>query len=152
MKSPTNRNSKLSWPKWNRVFAGARFAALGIDRGREATAEALAWAWAYWSRVKRMDNPTGFLFRVGQSRSRARMERPAFVRDDWQDPLVEPRLGEALALLSEAQRTAVVLVHAFGWTPREVAELRGTKVTTVQTHLERGLHKLRAALEVGDRA
>jgi DNA-directed RNA polymerase specialized sigma24 family protein len=42
----------------------------------------------------------------------------------------------------------VVLVHGFGWTLREVAELRGVKVTSVQTHLERGLRRLRAALEV----
>ena len=41
-----------------------------------------------------------------------------------------------------AERVAVILVHGFGWTMREVAELTGTKVTTVQTHLERGLRKL----------
>jgi DNA-directed RNA polymerase specialized sigma24 family protein len=54
----------------------------------------------------------------------------------------------ALAALSEAQRIAVVLVHGFGWTMREVAELNGTQVTSVQTHLERGLHKLRMTLGV----
>jgi DNA-directed RNA polymerase specialized sigma24 family protein len=50
--------------------------------------------------------------------------------------------------LSEGQRTAVVLVHGFGWTLREVGELTGVQPTTVQNHLERGLAKLRAALEV----
>jgi RNA polymerase sigma factor (sigma-70 family) len=54
--------------------------------------------------------------------------------------------------LSEQQRTAVVLVHAYGWTLREVAELHGITVSTVQTHLERGLFKLRMALEVEERA
>jgi RNA polymerase sigma-70 factor (ECF subfamily) len=138
-----------------RVEPGLRralFAVLGIDRGREATAEAFAWAWEHWGRVRRMENPTGFLFRVGQSRSRTRMAPAIFVRSDWQDPLVEPGLGRALQDLSDSQRTAVVLVHGFGWKLREVAELTGVRITSVQTHLDRGLKKLRAALEVEDHA
>jgi DNA-directed RNA polymerase specialized sigma24 family protein len=57
-----------------------------------------------------------------------------------------------LAGLTDAQRTAVILVHGFGWTLREVAELNGIKVPSVQTHLERGMHKLRISLEVEERA
>jgi len=64
--------------------------------------------------------------------------------------MVEPALVPALKSLTDRQRAAVVLVHGFGWTIREVAELTGTKVTTVQNHLERGLGKLRRALE-GDK-
>jgi DNA-directed RNA polymerase specialized sigma24 family protein len=130
----------------------ALFAVLGVERGREATAEALAWAWEHWYRLKRMGNPTGYLYRVGQSRSRTRKTPPLFVRDEWHEPLVEPRLGQALADLSEGQRKAVILIYGFGWTMREVADLNGTKVTSVQSHLDRGMHKLRATLEVEDRA
>ena len=50
--------------------------------------------------------------------------------------------------LTERQRVAVVLVHGFGWTLREVAELTDVAVTSVQNHVERGLEKLRTALEV----
>jgi DNA-directed RNA polymerase specialized sigma24 family protein len=42
----------------------------------------------------------------------------------------------------------VVLVHAYDWTLREVAELSDTSISTVQTHLERGLAKLRSSLAV----
>ena len=62
---------------------------------------------------------------------------------------VEPALPAALAGLSEQQRTAVVLIHAFDWTQQEVAELLDIRRTTVQKHLERGLEKLQTALEVG---
>lgn len=130
----------------------AFFAALGIERGREATAEALAWAWEHWHRVSRMKNPTGFLFRVGQSRTRQRKAPQLFVRQEWQEPWIEPALGNALAALSEQQRLAVVLVHGFGWTMRDVAELTGTKVPTIQTHLDRGLSRLRTYLEVDEHA
>lgn len=130
----------------------ALFAVLGIERGREATAEALAWAWEHWARLRHIHNPTAYLFRVGQSKTRTRMTPPLFVRDEWHEPLVEPGLEQALADLSEGQRKAVILIHGFGWTMREVADLNGTKVTSVQNHLERGLRHLRAALEVEEHA
>ena len=130
----------------------ALFAVLGIDQGREATAEALAWAWEHWSRVKEMENPSRYLVRVGLSKTRKRRSRPVFVRAEWSDPVVEPHLGAALESLSEAQRLAVVLVHGYGWTMREVADLNGTRVTTVQTHLERALRKLREIMEVNEHA
>ncbi len=130
----------------------ALFAVLGAQRGRDATAEALAWAWEHWDQIVKVKNPTGYLFRVGQSRSRTRRRRAVHERNEWSEPLVEPQLRNALAGLSEAQRVAVILVHGFGWTMREVAELNGTQVTSVQTHLERGLRKLRASLEVDEHA
>jgi RNA polymerase sigma factor (sigma-70 family) len=60
----------------------------------------------------------------------------------------EPGLPAALASLPERQRVAVVLVHGFGYTLREVADLTGIKVTTVQNHLERALRRLRDRLGV----
>jgi DNA-directed RNA polymerase specialized sigma24 family protein len=130
----------------------AHFAVFGLERGPEATAEAFAWAWETWPRARDLESPIGYLFRVGQSRTRRRQFRPVFTPATVDDPLIEPKLGAALIDLSESQRAAVVLVHGFGWTLREVAELRGVKVTSIQTHLERGLRRLRAALEVTARA
>jgi RNA polymerase sigma factor (sigma-70 family) len=61
-------------------------------------------------------------------------------------PHVEPGLPAALASLSENQRVAVILVAGFGWRLREVAELRGVSISTVQNHLERGMKKLRTSM------
>jgi RNA polymerase sigma factor (sigma-70 family) len=55
-----------------------------------------------------------------------------------------------LAELPERQRTAVLLIHGFGWTYAEVAEFLGVAVGTVQTHVERAMAKLRSVLEVAD--
>jgi DNA-directed RNA polymerase specialized sigma24 family protein len=126
----------------------ALVAAYGSDQGREATAAALSWAWEHRHRLGRIEHKVAYLFRVGQSRIRRRLEPVVFVRPDDGDPWVEPALAPALAALSESERTAVVLVHGFAWKLREVAELTGIKVTTVQSNLERGLRKLRAAMEV----
>ena len=123
----------------------------GHQRGREATAEAFSFAWEHWPKVRTMTNPRGYLFRVGQTRTRPRRRPTALVeRPQSGDSLVEPGLGPALARLSDRQRVAVVLVHGFGWTMREVADLQGIKVTTVQTHLDRGLERLRHEMEEAD--
>ena len=55
-----------------------------------------------------------------------------------------------MAALSERQRIAVILVHGYGWTAQEVAEMTGIKTTTVQSHVERGLASLREQLKVED--
>ncbi|HEY5650881.1 MAG TPA: nuclear transport factor 2 family protein [Acidimicrobiia bacterium] len=47
-----------------RVALGA---ALGQDRGRDATSEALAFGWENWDRLEQMENPIGYLYRVGRS-------------------------------------------------------------------------------------
>jgi DNA-directed RNA polymerase specialized sigma24 family protein len=126
----------------------ALVAAYGSERGREATAEALAYAWEHWDALHAIGNRIGYLYRVGQSRTRPRRSRPLFTRSPDPEPWFEPNLVAALEGLTESQRTAVVLVHGFGWTMREVAECTGVRVTSVQNHLERGLRKLRAHLKV----
>ncbi len=129
-----------------RIALVARY---GPERGREATAEALAFAWEQWDRVGEMDNPIGYLFRVGQSKSRSRRRPPlAAHRPESHEPWVEPGLPDALKSLSNRQRMAVVLVHAYGWSQREAADVMQVSPDTVRSHLERGLSKLRSSLEV----
>jgi len=134
----------------------ALVSAYGVDVGTEATAEALAYAWEHRSRITAMDNPAGYLYRVGQTAARRqrRWGRPvSFPMPSVVElPEVEPALGAALAALPESQRVCVVLVHAFGWTHPEVGALLGVRATTVRTHVLRGMAKLRARLEVTQHA
>lgn len=132
---------------------GRALAALyGFEDGRDATAEALAYAWENWERLRHITNLTGYLFRVGQSRSRRRRQPVAELFDiaERGEYSFEPGLPRALAALTQRQRLAVVLIHGFGYTLREVAELTGIRPTTVQTHLSRGLSRLRSLLGVND--
>ena len=55
-------------PKLRRALA----AAYGPEDGREAAAEALAYAWEHWERLQEVGNLPGYLFRVAQSRRRRR--------------------------------------------------------------------------------
>jgi len=126
----------------------ALVAAYGFEDGRDATADALAYAWEHWERVQGMPNAMGYLFRVAQSSRRRRRAPVLYDVSGWPDHLFEPGLPSALAALSRRQRTVVVLVHGFGYTLREVAELTGMRRTTVQNHSDRGLARLRHKLGV----
>jgi RNA polymerase sigma factor (sigma-70 family) len=129
-------------------------AKLGWERGREATAEALAYAWEHWARVATMANPAGYLYRVGASRVRPRKQAVLFAQTHEDEIWFEPSLVRLLSSMPERQRIAVVLIHGYGWSSKEVACVTGLKHSTVQTHLERGLANLRRQLKVegGDRA
>ena len=127
-------------------------AGFGIQGGEEATADAIAYAWEHWGRLREMDNPTGYLFRVGQTAGR-RSTRPlpaTIVSPEVSsaEPMVEPGLPAALASLSENQRISTLLVHGAGWTLSEVADLLSVHPGTIAKHVERGLNRLRRNLGV----
>src|SRR6478752_5316788 len=82
------------------------------QRGVEGAAEAMADAFEHWDRVRRMANPVGYLYRVGQSRTRTRKPPRLPAPSAVGLPDVEPALVPALLELPDTQRTAVWLVHA----------------------------------------
>jgi RNA polymerase sigma-70 factor (ECF subfamily) len=127
-------------------------AAFGADLGREATAQALAYGWEHWNRVRGMDNPSGYLWGVGRNHARRqRLSRPSFLELPVETmPWIEPALPKAMARLSERQRVAVILIHGLQWTYNEVAELLGVSKSTVQTQTERGMTRLRRQIGVND--
>lgn len=126
----------------------------GPNDGRDATKDALSWAWEHWDQLDDVTNKIGYLYRVGQSATRK--FRVRHLHDTAQRvgssriPDFDPALIPALHSLSDQQRTVVVLVHGFQWTQSEVARLLGVGPSTVREHLHRALDRLRAHLEVSD--
>ncbi len=145
-------------PKLRRALV----AAYGVDRGRDAAADALAWAWQHWERVQAMENPAGYLWRVGQTSVRRGSRRQVrevvdgrefdleLIDDGRGEHSVEPALAGALEALSPQQRAAVVLVHGHGYSLSEAGEALGCSVSTIRNHVARALRRLHAALEVDD--
>jgi DNA-directed RNA polymerase specialized sigma24 family protein len=123
--------------------------AYGPDVGLDAAAEAMAYGFEHWHRLSEMGNPSGYLYRVGQTAARrSRRRGPALPAPEPSTmPMIEPGLAPALNDLSELQRTCVLLVHAFGWTRVEAALLLGIDESSVRTHIRRGMSKLQGALE-----
>lgn len=132
----------------------ALVATYGPVLGREATADALAWAWEHWDRASGLAHPVGYLYRVGQTAARRQAPKPVppelLVQIEQRFPEIEPSLIPALDRLTEQQRTVVVLVHAFGWTQADVSDLLEVSPSTVADHLRRAISHLRSELEVTD--
>lgn len=128
---------------------GLRRALAGhLDREQlpDALAEAFAYAWQHRERVMVMENPSGYLYRVAQSKSRTRRQGwlPWAVDDSVPD--IEPGLRPALAALSPAQYRAVWLVHGCGWTYAETAIALDVSASTVGSHVARAMEHLRERL------
>lgn len=123
----------------------------GVDVGSDLCAEALAVVWADWERVGRMSNPAGYAYRVAQSANRRhrRWRRAVeFPREEF-DQSSEDVSGDifmSLGGLKPLQRTCVVMVHAHGWSYREVGEILGISVAAVTNHVHRGMQRLRREL------
>jgi DNA-directed RNA polymerase specialized sigma24 family protein len=131
-------------PRLRRAFV----AAFGPDRGVEATAEALAYAWERWPAIQAYDNPIGYLYRVGRSRTRVRKVRGLFERPANPDQWTEPGLGKALSKLSEPERVAVVVTYCSDMSRREAASMLQISEAALQKRAERGLARLRRSLGV----
>ncbi len=122
----------------------------GPDVGSDVTSEALSYAWENWRKVTGLRNPAGWVYRAGQSRSRRFFRKPTQlpVPQRSHNPIVEPELPKCLARLSGKQRVAVMLVHAYGYTVRETADLLGVAPSTVHRNAGRALANLREDLGV----
>lgn len=153
MQSQTDRESFTRFfrdaePKLRRAL----IAAVGGEAGREAAAAALEYAWEHWDRIRDMENPAGYVYRVGRSRARRLFKShplfPAPLPAVDQMPWVEPGLSRALEQLTEKQRIVVMLVHGLDWTLTETARFLSISPGSVNKHAARGLAKLRAALDV----
>ena len=77
-------------------------AVYGFEDGRDATAEALAYAGENWHRLQHITNLPGYLFRVGQTRGRRRRQPAAGLFDTGEcgEYSFEPGLPKALAALT----------------------------------------------------
>lgn len=133
-------------PRLRRAYVGV----YGPDGAHDAAAEAFTWGWEHWTQVQTMPNPVGYLYRVGQSKSRRRRAAQMPAPESVGVPEVEPDLLPALLALPLSQRTAVWLVYGCEWSYAEAAEAMGVSTSTVGTHASRGLDRLRAALQVED--
>jgi RNA polymerase sigma factor (sigma-70 family) len=133
----------------------ALVATYGPTIGRGAAVDALSWAWEHWDHLRHMDNPIGYLYRVGQTAA-TRAMRPLRVVPTGDSRAAESTVGErsdletALAALSEQQRTVVVMVHGYGISQRETADILGISVSTAREHLARAMDRLRHDTEVHD--
>lgn len=132
---------------------------LGLTLGdrelaEEATDEAMTRAYQHWSKVRGLDNPAGWVYRVGLNwsrsvlRRRRRPERHAPGAAFAELPeLAEPTVVAALMTLSVEQRAVVVCRYLLGWSEADTATALGIRRGTAKSRTARALTQLRAQLQ-----
>ncbi|HZP30161.1 MAG TPA: sigma-70 family RNA polymerase sigma factor [Acidimicrobiia bacterium] len=126
-----------------RLLASLLLATGDLELAREAVDEACARTLARWSRVGRMDAPSGYAYRVAinvahRRRRRAALEQRLLARRPPPLPTVPGPAGEAWAVVRELpprQRTAVVLRYVADLTEAEIARAMGISRSTVSSTL-----------------
>lgn len=141
--------------------------ALGLhlgDRGiaEELAQEALARAWARWARIRRLDRPDAWAFRVAFNLARSHWRRRGAERRaserarNWRS---EPSgtdtasvlvVREAVAALPERQRRALVCRYYVQFTVAETAEVMACAEGTVKSLTHRALASLRERVEIDE--
>ena len=125
----------------------ALVAALGPTDGSEAASRALAYGFEHWDRLSAMDNPAGYLYRVGRNGARTRKRPLPSLRRPGNEAIeFEPALPGALNRLTESQRCSVLLVVAWGYPLAEAADLLGVSVSRLRNHVARGMAHLRRTI------
>ena len=133
-----------------------------VEVARDLTQETLARAWVHWKKVRRMDRPDLWLRRVAvnlansQFRHR-KVERSAPHRlSPSQQPAESCEHGgstadrilvrDALAMLTDRQRTALILRYLDDLSVEQTAELMKCSPGTVKKLAARGLMALRTLI------
>jgi len=131
----------LDFERWyrqehHRVLTALAVAGGDVEIAREATDEAFVRAYERWSRVRAMDSPGGWLYRVALNELRRRARRQKLEREllrrnhrqgleTAQPPIADPNLWEAVRGLPRRQRSAVALRYVLDLTERDVAATMG---------------------------
>lgn len=124
----------------------------------ESTDEALARACQRWDRVGHLDNPAGWVYRVGLNHARngirrtmRRLTNPVVV-DEVISPsadteVSDPAIADALRTLSLDHRAVVVCRFVIGWSEQQTADALAIRPGTVKSRLSRALIKLERRLD-----
>jgi DNA-directed RNA polymerase specialized sigma24 family protein len=125
-----------------RVYVSMLALSRDADLAAEVTDEAFTRAVAHWKRVRTMDAPGGWVYRVAVNVLRRRMRRRGFerrvlLRLASNDVIAGPdgSVWDAVDALAARQRTAVVLRYVAQLTEPEIAQVMGVARGTVASTL-----------------
>jgi RNA polymerase sigma factor (sigma-70 family) len=136
-----------------RLFKALYFVTGNREDATELMQDAFLKLWERWDELERIEDPTGYLFRVALngSRMRARAARRAAARhvatDTSVDPFAEVDLREdverMLRRVSPRQRAALILLDLYGYGSEDAARIMGIRPSTVRALATQGRAVLR---------
>jgi RNA polymerase sigma-70 factor (sigma-E family) len=132
-----------------------------VHLAEDLAQEAMVRVYERWRKVRIMDSPDGYLYRVALNLHRSRLRRlvvqarrrpapSAAPLDPARSLEVHDQLGRALASLPVKQREAVVLVEWMGMSAEEAARVLKIEPVSVRVRLSRARAALREWIEEDD--
>lgn len=126
----------------------------------EAVDEGMVRAYQRWSRVQTLDNPGGWVYRVGLNWSRSILRRARRAAPVWvtaagvatDNAGLDPAIDRALAQLSVEHRAVVVCRLLIGYSEAQTATALGLRPGTVKSRLARATARLQTLLSPLDPA
>jgi RNA polymerase sigma-70 factor (ECF subfamily) len=118
-----------------------------LDVAREATDEAFVRAFVRWGRVRRMESPGGWTYRVALNELRRSLRRRARERSVSSDaprlvPATDADLWDLVRRLPERQRLAVVLRYVADLPEQAIADVMRIKRSTAASTLTQARDRL----------
>lgn len=118
--------------------------------------EAFVKAFERWDKIRRVDNPTGYVYRIALNAHRSRLRRITVaakhsVVPRESDPISETddrdAVRRALAQLPEPQRAALVLTEWLELSSEEAGQILGVSGGAVRVRVSRAKQSLRLPIE-----
>lgn len=126
------------------------------NEAEDLAQEAFVKAFERWDRIRTMDNPSGYLYRMGLNAYRSRLRRIATAAKRSVAPTVSDPMSQsddrdairrALASLPDAQREVIVLIEWLGMSSEEAGKVLGVSAGTVRVRLTRAKQALHLSSE-----
>jgi RNA polymerase sigma factor (sigma-70 family) len=137
-----------------RVFKALYFVTGNRHDAEELMQDAFLRLWERWDEIHRIDDPTGYVFRVALNGFRMRRRRAAMAvrkvipipetRDAFLDAEMRVDVRRLLLQLTPRQRGALVLVDLLGYPSEQAARILRVRPSTVRALATKGRKVLRA--------
>jgi RNA polymerase sigma factor (sigma-70 family) len=136
------------------LFKALYFVTGSRHDAEELMQDAFLRLWERWDEIARMDDPTGYLFRVALNGFRMRRRRATTAvrkvapvveaRDVFLDAEIRADVRQLLLGLTPRQRAALLLVDLLGYPSEQAARILRVRPSTVRALATQGRQALRA--------
>ena len=136
-----------------RLFKALYFVTGNREDAEELTQDAFLRLWERWDDIDRIDDPTGYLFRVALNGFRMRRRRAATAirklvpvtesSDGFLEAEMRADVRQLLLRITPRQRAALLLVDLLGYSSEQAARILHVRPSTVRALATRGRQALR---------